>query len=584
VAGISLGMNPVSQLGNQFSRMGDNQRPAPPSEGPQLVEPVPVVDCIVSQLVKFGESNALKSPSEVADSSPEEVNVKVPVTTGSDEVVPVTEDSKTLAPVDSMSNVMGSVPEDTDASAPPLDSVSNVMGSVPEDTDAPAPPLDSVSNVMGSVPEDTDAPAPPLDSASDVMGSVPEDTDAPAPPVDSVSDVMGSVPEDTNTPAPVDSMSNVMGSVPEDINTPAPPVDSMSDVMGSLPEDTSTTVPVHSVSNVMALAVLPEDTNPLAPVESISDVMGGDVLPEEGTVEASVPRVTNEVIPVTGHVLDESVTISSRSLRMRKNGKVASAIEEEVIDIEALPSSSAPGSNSHLFDFPVGASVADKLLMILNHEFTSTSSVCNGKIALYTDEASRKCKVLYSDFSRLKNKSYITCNVLNGFFYLMKLHFKEKDVTFGTTFAATLFDAGSNHPTSKLCKALKSDVTASLYLPFSVNDNHWILVVIHWSRYLVEIYDPLDSKNGDISAKIIKVVRKVKKEKGNSRWSVNNHYHDSTVQRQMDAHSCAFFTCWYAYQLIKHGVIGTFHDRYTCYTKAISEKIFISLIEGNIVL
>lgn len=222
--------------------------------------------------------------------------------------------------------------------------------------------------------------------------------------------------------------------------------------------------------------------------------------------------------------------------------------------------------------------------MILNHEFTSTSSVCNGKIALYTDKAGRKCEVLYSDFSRLKNKSYITCNVLNGFFYLMKLHFKEKDVTFGTTFAGTLFDAGSNHPTSKFCKALKSDISASLYLPFSVNDNHWILVVIHWSRYLVEIYDPLDSKNGDISAKIIKVVRKVNKEKGDSRWSVNNHYHDSTVQRQMDAHSCAFFTCWYAYQLIKHGVIGTFHDRYTSYTKAISEKIFISLIEGNIVL
>jgi len=312
--------------------------------------------------------------------------------------------------------------------------------------------------------------------------------------------------------------------------------------------------------------------------------MGSDVLPEEGTVEASVPRVTYEVIPVTGHVLDESVTISSRSLRMRKNGKVASATEKEAIDIEALPSSSAPGLNSHLFDFPIGASGADKLLMILNHEFTSTSSVCNGKIALYTDKAGRKCEVLYSDFSRLKNKSYITCNVLNGFFYLMKLHFKEKDVTFGTTFAGTLFDAGSNHPTSKLCKALKSDVSASLYLPYSVNDNHWILVVIHWSRYLVEIYDPLDSKNGDISAKIIKVVRKVNKEKGDSRWSVNNHYHDSTVQRQMDAHSCAFFTCWYAYQLIKYGVIGTFHDRYTSYTKAISDKIFISLIEGNIVL
>jgi len=105
-----------------------------------LVEPVPVVDCIVPRLVKVGESNALKAPSEVADNLPEEVNVKVPVTTGSDEVVPVTEDSNTLAPVDSMSDVMGSVPEDTNAPAPPVDSVSDVMGSVPEDTNAPAPP------------------------------------------------------------------------------------------------------------------------------------------------------------------------------------------------------------------------------------------------------------------------------------------------------------------------------------------------------------------------------------------------------------------------------------------------------------
>ena len=57
------------------------------------------------------------------------------MTTGKDEVVPVTEDTNTLAPVDSVSDVMGSVPEDTNTPAPLVDSVSDVMGSLPEDTD-----------------------------------------------------------------------------------------------------------------------------------------------------------------------------------------------------------------------------------------------------------------------------------------------------------------------------------------------------------------------------------------------------------------------------------------------------------------
>jgi hypothetical protein len=96
-----------------------------------------------------------------------------------------------------------------------------------------------------------------------------------------------------------------------------------------------------------------------------------------------------------------------------------SASNMEAIDVEALPTANVTQSNSHLFCFLAGLSGAEKMDLILQHEYTSVSSEYNGKIALYTNRASNSNELLYSNFTRYKSKAFTTCNVVNAFFYLM---------------------------------------------------------------------------------------------------------------------------------------------------------------------
>ena len=177
----------------------------------------------------------------------------------------------------------------------------------------------------------------------------------------------------------------------------------------------------------------------------------------------------------------------------------------------------------------------------------------------------------------------MTCNVINAYFNLMNEHFEGRSIAFGTTFDGAIINQGRNCPVSKVRKALKYGIDDT-YLPMNVNDNHWILVVVHWSRYLFEIYDSLDHKNVDISATFLTLVRKVQKESNTSHWQVLNHYHDHTVQRQMDGYSCGYFTCWYAYQLASSGSVGLFTESYQQSIANISLNIFLSFIEGKLVM
>jgi len=264
-------------------------------------------------------------------------------------------------------------------------------------------------------------------------------------------------------------------------------------------------------------------------------------------------------------------------------GKVIPPSDKEVITVDSLPASSDLSSNYHLFLFPDGISVVEKLNLLLQHEYTSSQSAFNGKIAMYTNGARNNCEVLYSDFTRCKNNAFLTCNVINAYFNLMNEHFEGRSVAFGTTFDGAIINQGRNCPVSKVRKALKYGIDDT-YLPMNVNDNHWILVVVHWSRYLFEIYDSLDHKNVDISATFLTLVRKVQKESKISHWQVLNHYHDHTVQRQMDGYSCGYFTCWYAYQLASSGSVGLFTESYQQSIANISLNIFLSFIEGKLVM
>jgi hypothetical protein len=100
----------------------------------------------------------------------------------------------------------------------------------------------------------------------------------------------------------------------------------------------------------------------------------------------------------------------------------------------------------------------------------------------------------------------------------------------------------------------------------------------------VEVYDSLDNRNLDVGATFTAILQRVQKEVDNSHWQAHNRYKDATVQREIDGHSCAFFTRWYAYKLVKKGTIGTFENDYMESNAAIAFNIVISLIEGYVAM
>jgi Ulp1 family protease len=38
-----------------------------------------------------------------------------------------------------------------------------------------------------------------------------------------------------------------------------------------------------------------------------------------------------------------------------------------------------------------------------------------------------------------------------------------------------------------------------IYMPVFINNNHWLLAVIHLPEHLIEVFDSLDGKNPDVT-------------------------------------------------------------------------------------
>jgi hypothetical protein len=75
-----------------------------------------------------------------------------------------------------------------------------------------------------------------------------------------------------------------------------------------------------------------------------------------------------------GNSIDQMAT-TNRSLRARKNGKVLPKSDGEVIDLEAMPSSTFNESHRHFFIFPASMSGETKLNSVITSEFVDAASV-----------------------------------------------------------------------------------------------------------------------------------------------------------------------------------------------------------------
>ncbi len=140
-----------------------------------------------------------------------------------------------------------------------------------------------------------------------------------------------------------------------------------------------------------------------------------------------------------------------------------------------------------------------------------------------------------------------------------------------------------NDDDEKLNRVLQNmwpESTDTIFLPLNLNRNHWILAVIDRRKKNIDLYDSIGSKNHQVIKLLCKKLDMVLNNK--DRWHVNDHVKD--IQQQTDSHSCALFTCWYAYQLATGGSVATWPAKidWPSRVKLIAECMFISLVDRKL--
>jgi hypothetical protein len=112
-----------------------------------------------------------------------------------------------------------------------------------------------------------------------------------------------------------------------------------------------------------------------------------------------------------------------------------------------------------------------------------------------------------------------------------------------------------------------------LYIPALVNNNHFICFVVNFNQKLVEVHDSLDQQNPNEVATLAKMLLLL------VAWTVDDNYHNPSIARQPDTHSCGFFVCFYALQ---HTSTGNLSSRALGDVAKLRETIMISLLERKI--
>jgi Ulp1 family protease len=284
----------------------------------------------------------------------------------------------------------------------------------------------------------------------------------------------------------------------------------------------------------------------------------------------------------------DSVTVKLRP-RKRKTDKAMSGSAEknissdDVVTVEGQnDEDQKDDKKSHLHVFLPDLSGEEKLLSVLLSPYCAPDSEFKGKTALYVDDE-EKYALLYSDFIRFKKDQYITDAVVNAFFWLLRQSFAE--VYFAESFI--FYWCSTNHHDDnqlrKIILKMWPDSQNTMFLPMNINSNHWILAVVNRRNKSVDVYDSLKLKNTKQIKLLCKKLDMVFN--NNDTWVINNHCKDN-IQRQSDSHSCAFFTCWYAYQLATGGSLETWATNISWKQRVfdISHHIFVSLVERKITM
>jgi hypothetical protein len=285
---------------------------------------------------------------------------------------------------------------------------------------------------------------------------------------------------------------------------------------------------------------------------------------EDGAIEMKIESMSDRILrhrklPTTGVV--------GRAKQVKKGRKLR---KDVVLTQDTL---------AHVFQFDHSMSGKQKLASLLGCEYTDPKSQFHLFVAFHVDDSN---EILYSDVWKFKKKLFIPSGVINAFFSLLDSSFQEGKGgnRFGHSFIYSQYICDKSYPLSKLKKLLHVGSCKNFYFPINVNNNHWILAAINWESRTIHIYDPLDST---YPVEVMILCNRVNALLGDAQKVVVNNHEKEKIQRQSDCHSCAFFLCWYAFQLSAGRSISVWLDKEWCSeTELISESVFISLIEKKI--
>jgi Ulp1 family protease len=326
-------------------------------------------------------------------------------------------------------------------------------------------------------------------------------------------------------------------------------------------------------------AVLAEaaDEEPAAMVAEAVDeepeaTEGQAAITEEGKVSVNRKRKIPQ---------QEKFTDKLRSRRKKTDKTPTSASKKSVREeAQSVEGTKLDNDNSYLHQFLPDQRGYPRLANILLSPYCNSESPFSGKIAVYLDEAN-KYPLCYSDFIRYKKEEHISDAVVNAYFWLLGQTYDH--VFFASSYLYKLFTLPYNE-NEELRRVIQKVWPVSLdimFMPINVNESHWILAVVNKFTKIVDVYDSMKYKN----TKEIKLLCK-KLDVGfdnNNAWTINDHCKDN-IQRQHDFHSCAFFTCWYAYQLAlgKSVECWATNISWKKRVKVMSTNIYVSLVNKEI--
>ena len=261
---------------------------------------------------------------------------------------------------------------------------------------------------------------------------------------------------------------------------------------------------------------------------------------------------------------------------MAPDSHVTRSKTKEVISVEDTQTVS--DNTDSLIKFPDGLSGMEKLQLLLTSPYLDKKYDNKRLIALYVDNENKDFPLYYIDLKRYKGKQFISNAFVSAFFFLLDKHFEGKPYRFFDISLWSSYIANPVFDVDKVAKVLDNKNISraeTILIPAFVSGNHFILFVVDITFQKVGVFDSLDRQ---YKKEVKLLVHCLKRLYGaGTTWKIEDHYQDSKILRQNDSHSCAFFTCLYAYH---YGLTG-FVENVEVNVEQ-KENLIISLIEGNL--